>query len=87
MEYPEYQVHLGYQAVTDGMAVTGRKVTKECQEILDPRELLALLVQKVLKGSKVSPVRRGSLDQVECWLSGTGESVLGKTWMITGITV
>ena len=81
MEYPAYQVHLGYQAVT------GRKVTKECQEILDPRDLLALLVQKVLEGSKVSPVLRGSLDQVEYWLSGTGESVLGKTWMITGITV
>ena len=82
MEYPAYQVHLGYQALTDGTAVT-----KECHEILDPRDLLALLVQKVLKGSKVSPVRRGSLDEVECWLSGTGESVLGKTWMITGITV
>ena len=31
--YPAYQVHLGYQALTDGTAVTGRKVTKECQEI------------------------------------------------------
>ena len=35
----------------------------------------------------VPPVPRGSLDQVECWLSGTGRSVLGKTWMITGIKV
>ena len=79
MECPTYQVHLAYRVVTDGMAVTGRKVTKECQEILDPRDLLALLVQTVLKGSKVPPFQRGSLDQVECWLTGTGESVLGKT--------
>ena len=79
MECPAYQVHLGYQAVMDKMAVTGQKVTKECQEILDPRVLLALLVQTVLKGSKVPPVRRRSLDQVEYWLTGTGENVLGKT--------
>ena len=79
MECPAYQVHLGYQAVMDGMAVTWRKVTKECQEILEPRVLLALLVQTVLKGSRVPPVRRRSLDQVECWLTGTGENVLGKT--------
>ena len=46
MECPAYQVHLGYQAVMDRMAVTGRKVTKECQEILDPRVLLALLVKR-----------------------------------------
>ena len=79
MECAAYQVHLGYQAVMDRMAVTGQKVTKECQEILDPRDLLALLVQTVLKRSKVPPFQRGSLDQVECWLTGTGESVLGKT--------
>ena len=53
MECPAYQVHLGCQVVTNGMAVTGRKVTKECQERLDPRVLLALLVQTVLKRSKV----------------------------------
>ena len=35
----------------------------------------------------VPPVPRGSLDQVECWLSGTGRNVLGKTWMVTGIKV
>ena len=87
MECPAYQVHLGCQAVMDGMAVTERKVTKECQEILDPRVLLPLLVQTKLKGSKVPPVQRGSLDQVECWLTGTEESVLGKTYMITRITV
>ena len=36
-----YQVHFGYRTET------GQKMTKECQEILDHRVLLAQLVQMV----------------------------------------
>ena len=31
------------------------------------------------KGEQGIPGPKGSQDQVECWLTGTGESVLGKT--------
>ena len=41
----------------------------------------------VAKGEQGIPGPKGSQDQVECWLPRTGESVLGKTQMITGITV
>ena len=64
MECPVYQVLLGYHAVMDGMAVSSRRVTKESQEILDPRDLLALLVQSEgnrCSGPKGEPVLNGML--------------------------
>ena len=39
------------------------------------------------KGEEGIPGPKESQDQVECWLPGTGESMLKKTQMITGITV
>jgi len=76
-----YQVHLGYRAET------GQKVTKECQENTGPQGPPCPAGANGAIGEQGIPGPKGSQDQVECWLPGTGESVLGKTQMITGITV